>query len=561
MPAFRKGRISARFRNISILLFVASLVLILAMLLVAFNGIIDRVSLANAERYAVSSSEAFSAHIRKEIGLMAKAAGSPAVVGWLLDEWDGQKESQAFAELLGIIDMLYSYNVYVGIEGSRNEYRIDRARADEGFAMLDRPLSREEEDDGWYFECTGSDGEYTLRLGIDNELNRKRVFINYKVVHDGSPIGVICTGLEFFHVAGELFSKYDSLNMRGLIVDADGYVTMDSLLVADGAYQYGDDPAHLDDVIGMPAIAEVIASFPMGDGGFYDYSGDPVVVELGSGPYRFMTVVPVRHTDWSAVILYDSISFIEIHAFVPVLAIMLAILVSFAVAISFSGKRLIFSPLEKISASLERLDDDSAGQIYGTGRDDELGDLSNTIQDLFRKANYDALTGIFNRRSMENRLNRAMDYLSRSSAYLSVFMVDVDCFKKYNDTYGHESGDGCLKAVAKTLEAGVTRANDFVARYGGEEFIVVLPHADEPGAKGIAEKLLASILALRIPHSGNAASEFVTVSIGVTTGTVNFDQTWEEYAKRADEALYLSKRNGRNRYTFLPVRKAAPPAP
>ena len=172
--------------------------------------------------------------------------------------------------------------------------------------------------------------------------------------------------------------------------------------------------------------------------------------------------------------------------------------------------------------------------------------------DLTDKVNYDALTGIYNRRFMEENLALQLKSLSRSGAYLSVLMLDIDYFKKYNDTYGHSEGDSCLKSVAAVLEGCVKRKpDDFVARYGGEEFAVIMPYTDDSGARYIAEQILESIRAKNIPHKLNeAAGCIVTISIGGTTSAVDHKQKGADYLKRADEALYLSKNNGRNQYTF-----------
>jgi diguanylate cyclase (GGDEF)-like protein len=129
-------------------------------------------------------------------------------------------------------------------------------------------------------------------------------------------------------------------------------------------------------------------------------------------------------------------------------------------------------------------------------------------------------------------------------------MIDIDFFKNYNDTYGHNEGDKCLRAVAKALTDGITRSDDFVARYGGEEFVVVLPNTEEGGARLIANKLLENVRDCKIPHTHSVTADHVTVSIGVTTGNVGHTQVGEEYVKRADEMLYKSKNSGRNRYNF-----------
>jgi diguanylate cyclase (GGDEF)-like protein len=173
--------------------------------------------------------------------------------------------------------------------------------------------------------------------------------------------------------------------------------------------------------------------------------------------------------------------------------------------------------------------------------------------ELIDKVHYDALTGIYNRRFMEESLKRLMRSLSLSGGTLSLLMMDVDFFKRYNDTYGHLMGDECLKAVAGALAENIKRSGDFVARYGGEEFIVVLPNTDENGAKLVANRMLKNIRELGIPHEKNDAANCVTISIGATCGNVAPTQKADDYIKRADEALYMSKQNGRNQNNFLEV--------
>ena len=167
------------------------------------------------------------------------------------------------------------------------------------------------------------------------------------------------------------------------------------------------------------------------------------------------------------------------------------------------------------------------------------------------KIYYDALTGIYNRRFLDENLNHAIKNLSRSGSVLSLLMIDIDYFKNYNDTYGHNEGDNCLKTVAEILTNSVTRSEDFVVRYGGEEFAVVLPNTNAKGARVLADKLLNNIRDSNIPHANSAIADRVTVSIGVTTGIPFHGQDGEDFIKHADEMLYASKKAGRNRFTFF----------
>jgi len=169
---------------------------------------------------------------------------------------------------------------------------------------------------------------------------------------------------------------------------------------------------------------------------------------------------------------------------------------------------------------------------------------------LENKVHFDALTGIYNRRFMEDNFRRVIKFMSRNNGALSVMMLDIDFFKKYNDTYGHKMGDECLRAVAKALSE-TARVDDYVIRYGGEEFAVILPNTDEAGAGIIAARLLNSVSSIGIPHINSEIADYVTISIGATTIKVKNNHQFMDYIECADKALYVSKNTGRNKYTHL----------
>lgn len=167
-------------------------------------------------------------------------------------------------------------------------------------------------------------------------------------------------------------------------------------------------------------------------------------------------------------------------------------------------------------------------------------------QSLLTLAAEDGLTGLPNRRSFDELLKTEVRRASREDETLSLLMVDVDCFKAFNDTYGHQSGDDCLRAVAQAMAGALHRAGDTVARYGGEEFAVVLPKTDTAAALQIAERLRIAIEDLGIRHEGSRASEVVTASLGAATGH-GADLDADRLVAAADSALYVSKHEGRNR--------------
>ena len=545
-----KGRIAARFRSVTIALFLVAFVVIAVVMALAFNNVIIKLSSEYAGRYAVSSAEALSAHISREIGLMSKAVRSAHVIDWMLDERDELKKELAYEELEAIERELYSYNLYVGIEKSHNEYRVENARPSEKLRYV-KSLDRDDPEYIWYYDCISSEYDYKISVGMDDVMQRKRVWLDYKVMHDGVPIGVICTGLEFSHVTWELFSQFENDNTRGLIIDEKGVVHVDSALMKSNDFLFNDFEILISDEFTDKALLADIKLFLDGIDGYFTAESESASFKLSGESYKHMTIKPIKYTGWSVVILSGAMSRYNISLFIPVSIAVLVLLLAFTFAVIAVNSRFIFLPISRLSRSLPQLEKSLEAHIYGVERDDEVGELSRTIRDLFTKANVDTLTGIHNRRYIENNLDQTMEFLSRSNGQLSVLMLDIDFFKRYNDTYGHDRGDMCLKAVAGALASGVSRSNDFVARYGGEEFLAVLPNTDEIGARAIAEKLLDNVRTLDIPHAGNDAAPCVTISIGVATGSVEFTQNQEEYVKRADQALYMSKQSGRNKYTFL----------
>jgi diguanylate cyclase (GGDEF)-like protein len=130
-------------------------------------------------------------------------------------------------------------------------------------------------------------------------------------------------------------------------------------------------------------------------------------------------------------------------------------------------------------------------------------------------------------------------------------MADLDFFKLYNDTYGHQAGDDCLRAVASILRKAAGRISDIAARYGGEEFVVLLPNTDRNGALKVAEAIRESLAAEALPHETSTVKDTVTLTMGVATVTPNRSITPKMLIKFADQALYVGKANGKDRIQFF----------
>jgi diguanylate cyclase (GGDEF)-like protein len=174
-------------------------------------------------------------------------------------------------------------------------------------------------------------------------------------------------------------------------------------------------------------------------------------------------------------------------------------------------------------------------------------ELKKSRDALERLARIDGLTGMNNRRTFDEMLQREWKRQARTGQPLSIIMIDVDHFKQYNDTYGHGAGDTCLRKVSQAAEGSLQRPADIVARYGGEEFVALLPDTTLEGAMAVAESIRAAIISLEIEHIESKAATYVTVSLGVACMVPELEKDPGQLLEAADAQLYAAKSEGRNR--------------
>jgi diguanylate cyclase (GGDEF)-like protein len=180
-------------------------------------------------------------------------------------------------------------------------------------------------------------------------------------------------------------------------------------------------------------------------------------------------------------------------------------------------------------------------------------ELAEANRQLDRLARIDALTGVANRRALDETLVAEWRRATRTATWLSLVIVDIDFFKAYNDTYGHPAGDAILARVARLVERELRRPADFAARFGGEEFVVLLPETSLEGAVAVAERIRAEVEAVAILHASSNVAPVVTISAGVASAAPAADFALSSLVERADRALYEAKAAGRNRVRCAPA--------
>ncbi|WP_252720470.1 GGDEF domain-containing protein [Acinetobacter baumannii] len=175
-------------------------------------------------------------------------------------------------------------------------------------------------------------------------------------------------------------------------------------------------------------------------------------------------------------------------------------------------------------------------------------ELMQQAQQLSLLSQQDALTGLANRRYLDETLDNEWRRALRHETPLTIMMVDIDFFKPYNDSLGHLKGDQCLKDIATAISSIAARSGDLVARYGGEEFLLLFPMTNAQQAKIQAERLMNAIKKIAIVHPCSSVSPYVTISVGVATTIPRLNDSISAFVSRADHALYQAKTNGRNQY-------------
>ena len=163
-------------------------------------------------------------------------------------------------------------------------------------------------------------------------------------------------------------------------------------------------------------------------------------------------------------------------------------------------------------------------------------------------ATKDEMSGLYNRRFYKEIIKKEINRAKRANSNITYMMIDIDVFKQYNDTYGHQEGDNVIKQVSNAIQKSLMRGSDYAFRMGGEEFLVLIFNEDTANSKKLAERIRSNIEALKIPHIENRASEYVTISIGIVVANPQTNSINEaDLYKQSDEALYCAKQQGRNR--------------
>ena len=405
-------KVETRFRNFNLLFFILISVVMMAVMGAVVGNIAQRISKDYARFYAAQAIGTLNTHLNREIALVNKAVSTKTIVDWFADESDEGKRERAYLEMMDYIEVLYSSNLYFGIDKSLNEFSIVSGATYEEFAPFS-VLDTNREKDQWYFECINSENPYVFNVDIDKQQQRKLVWLNHKVVSDdGEILGVFCSGLKFDQVIEQLFDEYDNNSVWGLVIDENGMVQMDSSISNNSERLIFGETHNVAEYYNDPVFNEVIQSHLSSIDGFFESVPNPTVYELSEGSFNYVSIAPIESTNWSVVTFYNSKSLFTVSNLYPLLLIILAFFIVYIIVVQNMNHRIIFRPFHRLISSISGKEEQS--NIYGLQRKDEIGDLARTINDMKERLDtYNA------------DLLEAMEQSTKANKSKSVFLANM----------------------------------------------------------------------------------------------------------------------------------------
>jgi len=532
MPVSQKHQISIKRR---LIIFSSALFLLIFVIGSITFVILMEQNLRNSLRYELTKSVElerlrFEASVNTEITIVLKMADSPLIKRYFSNPGDLDLEKLAIEEINAYWRALAEESVFWVNDNDKIFHFADFAsyRVD--------PQSPE---NYWYNMTLYETDVYNFNINYNPHLNVTNLWVNAPVFdNEGKPIGMVGTGINLSNFINNIYRNYSGFAELYFINDY-GEIT--------GA-------RNIDLVADKVSIRQEIG---INSDEFFIQLSSLKNSEIGNNEIRYFNTLNKR-----GLIVFGTIPTLNWHIiavhyftigetlqtgmtvlFIVLIAVILAVFTIFNI---FTLRLL--KPLYKIVKEIVQFSGDwDLKRPNEFIKKDEIG----TLGEFLFMTIIDQLTGIYNRRFFDGNMKKIIKALSRTGGKLSLLMIDIDFFKNYNDTYGHNMGDQCLREVASALSKIITREEDFIARYGGEEFVAVLPNTDENGAILIAERMLKKIHESNILHEKSDIANYVTVSIGVTTSIVKHTHDENIYIEHADIALYKSKQSGRNKYTFV----------
>jgi len=526
IPVSHKHQTSMRRRFI-----VFSSVLFLFLFVIgsaAYIALIERIRIKSAGNELIQIIEIerlkLEASVNAEIAIILKMADSPMIKRHFLNPENDELQKFAFEEISGYRRAFAGHSIYWVNNKDKKLFVNDAYKYN---------IDANDPDNYWYLLTLNNTKKYNININYNPDLNSMDIWINAPVYDDyRRPIGILGTGVNLSEFINTVYQNYQG-NAELYLVNAAGEIT--------GANDIDliQKKVNVTEALGQTGW-KILAMTK-------EIKNDEIKYSLIKDKRQIAAIGSIPALNWYVIAVHSfSVGDSLQTGMTALFGIMMMVI--FSVFVVFNV--FIIGMLEPLNHMVKTVNQTLCDWELRPCKENQQFDEIGTLGEFLNMTIIDQLTGVYNRRYLDGHLKKIIRHLSRNTANISLLMMDIDYFKKYNDTYGHDAGDNCLRAAASALSQCITREDDFIARYGGEEFVIVLPNTGMNGAKVVAEKILEKMRECNIPHKASDAANYVTVSIGVTSAIVKHFHNGSDYIKCADKALYESKKNGRNRYTF-----------
>jgi diguanylate cyclase (GGDEF)-like protein len=549
--------------------------------LVAFSRVVSRVTenlgSAYARQYSLANRSLLQEPLAREIALARQLADSPIIRAWARIESSAEARRGAFAELESYRGR-FTDRTWFYIVNRSLHYYFDDGKHTYGDGHLAYTLGRAADKDAWYFATLDQVQDYALNVNYDAVIDTVKVWINVVVREpDGTPLGMAGTGIdlsEFLHT----FIDRTETGVENIVLDSRlaiqayrdrGLIDMHSLTKAES------ERSTVARLIDKPEDLRLLTEslLRIKEGG----TPQPLSIAMG-GKRKILGATYLAVLDWYVLTALDLDQLIGKELFVPIAILGIAVVLFIAGMVAWSVNRMVLTPLAVMTGAAQRISEGDYRPPPEMKRFDEIGTLARAfslmaaavqsttaqlearvhertiaLDESNRKlaelnraledaATTDIQTGLLNRRGMLAILEKEIDRLNRGISTMSLLLIDLDFFKRINDTHGHEAGDRVLSEVARAIKGSV-RSYDHCARWGGEEFLISAPGGSRDDALILAEKLRTIIASTSIRLRDGTLS--VTASVGACV--VNPAESLDASLIRVDTALYRAKSAGRNR--------------
>lgn len=502
----------------------------------------------------------------REIALARQMAAEPAIIDMALHEYDPEMRRRGIAAMERYRFNFRDHSYFAAFAGSGNYYFNDAANQYAG-KQLRYVLSPTKSQDKWFYATLADGKEYQVNIDPDVHLKVTKAWINVLIRSGNETLGIIGTGIDLTDLVKETVS-ISQHGVKNLFIDKSMAIQLNSDLQLIDYMTVAKDIGQrikVDMLLKNPAdiahlrqVMQKLEESPADNATLWvDYEGDKYLLGVAYLPevgWYDLTLMEKQSLDPFSALAMGPILF--------GLVLLFALLI-----VGWALRRWILAPIAALRASTEKIRHGDFVIDPPPGGSDEIADLSRSFERMARAVTesthelehkvrerteelrqlteIDPLTGLLNRRGMSERCEKEIARQARQGGDIGLLLLDLDHFKRINDTYGHAAGDLALCEAAKVIQSS-KRSYDHAARWGGEEFLLLLPNCVKSDLLVIAERIRENIHALKI-QAGNQTFAF-TVSIGAHHP--NIPQTMDTMLQKADGALYTAKEAGRDCVRF-----------